>query len=62
MFTVLLFVWTFTVITLPTERPPLVDLVPTLADRGVSRGQRSGSTLPLITVVRCRLRAEFAAD
>jgi hypothetical protein len=31
--------------TIPTERPPLVDesLVPTFADRNVSRGQRSGS-------------------
>jgi hypothetical protein len=31
--------------TIPTERPPLVDeiLVPTLVDRGVSRGQRGGS-------------------
>jgi hypothetical protein len=31
--------------TIPTERPPLVDeiLVPTFVDRGVSRGQHSGS-------------------
>jgi hypothetical protein len=29
--------------TIPTERPPLVDLVPTFVDRGVSRGQRGGS-------------------
>jgi hypothetical protein len=31
--------------TIPTERPPLVGeiLVPTFADRGVSRGQRGGS-------------------
>jgi hypothetical protein len=28
--------------TIPTERRPLVDL-PTLVDRGVSRGQRGGS-------------------
>jgi hypothetical protein len=30
---------------IPTERPPLVGeiLVPTFADRGVSRGQRGGS-------------------
>jgi hypothetical protein len=31
--------------TIPTERPTLVDeiLVPTVVDRGVSRGQRGGS-------------------
>ena len=30
--------------TIPTERPPPVgELVPTFADRGVSRGQRNGS-------------------
>jgi hypothetical protein len=30
--------------TIPTERPPLVgEIVPTFADRGVSRGQPGGS-------------------
>jgi hypothetical protein len=31
--------------TIPTKRPPIVDeiLVPTFVDRGVLRGQRSGS-------------------
>ena len=37
--------------TIPTERPPrLAKLVPTFADRGVSRGQRNGSPRPLISV------------
>jgi len=37
--------------TIPTERPPPVGkLVPTFADRGVSRGQRNGSPQPLISV------------
>jgi len=37
--------------TIPTERPPPVgELVPTFADRGVSRGQRNGSPQPLISV------------
>jgi hypothetical protein len=29
--------------TIPIERPQLVDIVPTFADRVVSRGQRNGS-------------------
>jgi len=37
--------------TIPTERPPrAAKLVPTFADRGVSRGQRNGSPQPLISV------------
>jgi hypothetical protein len=36
---------------IPTYRPPLVgELVATSADRGVSRGQSGGYTLPLISV------------
>ena len=37
--------------TIPTERPPpSAKLVPTFADKGVSRGQRNGSPRPLISV------------
>ena len=37
--------------TIPTERPPpSAKLVPTFADREVSRGQRNGSPQPLISV------------
>ena len=36
--------------TIPTERPRWsANLVPTFADRGVSRGQRNGSPRPLIS-------------
>src|SRR5215510_13445563 len=36
--------------TIPTERPPPVgEVSPTFADRGVSRGQRNGSPRPLIS-------------
>ena len=37
--------------TIPTERPPPVgEVVPNFAGRGVSRGQRNGSPRPLISV------------
>src|SRR5215469_10037536 len=37
--------------TIPTEQPPPVgDLVPTFADRGVSRGQRNGSPPPAVNL------------
>jgi hypothetical protein len=36
--------------TLPTEGAPLVRIVPTFADRGVSRGQRGRSPAAVISV------------
>jgi hypothetical protein len=48
--------------TIPTERPPLVGqiLVPTFADRGVSRGQRCGShTSDVSTASSACLQAQF---
>ena len=44
----------------PTERPPPVsEVVPTFADRGVSRGQRNGSPRPLISVYRTWIASYF---